>query len=352
MLAWRDRGSRRLGVGCVMMTVAWVAVCGSAGEGAGVGGQDEARLTWSKASGLHALMYAYTAYCTEAQVTAWSCRYCGHHGTESFIPMYIIANATHNSFGFVGYERETGTAIVSFRGTVMTSLKNWISDLVSAEMVPLPGTGVYVGEGFLHAWLSVRAQVHIAVRSVMDTHSPQRILVTGHSLGAALATLAVLDIKAAVGNVPVNVITFGDPRVGDASFAKHYVRTLGTDSTIRVTWKHDLVPHLPPEALGFVHVPTEVWGHVPEGSRNVNYTVCDGSGEDPYCSDSVAFPASVFDHLHYMGIYENGCIDVSGGSTSGSSGTSSSSTSGGADGEIVGGGRGRVPVVDRRSEMW
>jgi hypothetical protein len=33
-----------------------------------------------------------------------------------------------------------------------------------------------------------------------------------------------------------------------------------------------------------------------------SYKVCDGSGEDPTCSDSLLSPISVSDHLHYLGI--------------------------------------------------
>ena len=36
----------------------------------------------------------------------------------------------------------------------------------------------------------------------------------------------------------------------------------------------------------------------------VHYTVCDGSGEDPRCSDSI-IPDSVYDHVSYLGINVN-----------------------------------------------
>ena len=32
------------------------------------------------------------------------------------------------------------------------------------------------------------------------------------------------------------------------------------------------------------------------------YTVCDGSGEDPKCSDQFDYPDSVDDHLSYFGL--------------------------------------------------
>ena len=65
----------------------------------------------------------------------------------------------------------------------------------------------------------------------------------------------------------------------------------------RITHWRDAVPHLPPEhLLGYVHGPREVF-YVEDMS---NFTVSDGSGEDPNCSDQHYVDTSVDDHLHYM----------------------------------------------------
>lgn len=42
----------------------------------------------------------------------------------------------------------------------------------------------------------------------------------------------------------VQVVTFGQPRVGNTAFASRYSKLV--PNTIRVTNKHDIVPHLPP----------------------------------------------------------------------------------------------------------
>ena len=52
------------------------------------------------------------------------------------------------------------------------------------------------------------------VRSLKGTHSGARILVTGHSLGGALATLAATELRQTYGG-SVNLINFGSPRVGN-----------------------------------------------------------------------------------------------------------------------------------------
>lgn len=40
----------------------------------------------------------------------------------------------------------------------------------------------------------------------------------------------------------------------------------------------------------------------------MSFRVCDGSGEDPNCSDSQTFDLSVYDHLHYLNVEES-CVD-------------------------------------------
>lgn len=66
----------------------------------------------------------------------------------------------------------------------------------------------------------------------------------------------------------------------------------------RETHWRDPVPHVPLEAMGFAHSPTEVWWNADSSS----FTVCSSSnGEDHTCSDSLDFDLSIADHLNYMG---------------------------------------------------
>ena len=53
----------------------------------------------------------------------------------------------------------------------------------------------------------------------------------------------------------ITYYTFGQPRVGNNIFASYFSSLL---SDYRVVHYADVVPHLPPEILGFHHVPTEV----------------------------------------------------------------------------------------------
>jgi hypothetical protein len=80
------------------------------------------------------------------------------------------------------------------------------------------------------------------------------IEITGHSLGAALATLYTLE-NALTEKIPnPGLCTFASPFVGDSTFASAF-NGLGLTSW-RIVNAPDIVPKLPPEILGFAHINT------------------------------------------------------------------------------------------------
>jgi hypothetical protein len=83
-------------------------------------------------------------------------------------------------------------------------------------------------------------------------------VVTGHSLGAALTTLFVME-NATKHKFDINTLcTFASPRVGMKEFVKNF-DALSINSW-RIVNKHDLVPKLPPHiplVLDYLHVDTE-----------------------------------------------------------------------------------------------
>ena len=81
-------------------------------------------------------------------------------------------------------------------------------------------------------------------------------MVTGHSLGGAMAILAAADIKLTFHRVD-EVYTFGQPRVGNAAFAKWFETQI--PQTYRLVHNADIVPHVPPSNFGFQHSSTQYW---------------------------------------------------------------------------------------------
>jgi len=143
--------------------------------------------------------------------------------------------------------------IVAFRGTESRrrpgsqDFQNVIADVKADCNIILvdSGYGGRVHKGFNDALNEVWEDLLGYIKSI---HSPPRSLwMTGHSLGAALATLAA----ARYGNVQ-GLYTFGSPRVGDPGFKKHF-----SVRAYRVVNNNDIVTAVPLPGL-YRHV-GELW---------------------------------------------------------------------------------------------
>ncbi|MBW2355450.1 MAG: hypothetical protein JRF23_01550 [Deltaproteobacteria bacterium] len=129
-------------------------------------------------------------------------------------------------------------AVLVFRGS-SGHLDNWMANL-SATARPW-STGGKVHGGFKQALLGFWLQI---LEALCRIEVP--VFYTGHSLGAALATLA------ASLRPPRALYTFGSPRVGDRRFG----RTLDRLPVFRIANPLDIVTDLPPTGWrsGFRHV--------------------------------------------------------------------------------------------------
>jgi triacylglycerol lipase len=131
--------------------------------------------------------------------------------------------------------------IVAFRGTQPKALKDWITDAKFAFQRKGPVGEVH--RGFWDAFDSVRDEVQGHIDRFRD--NAQSLWFTGHSLGAALAVLAVAQLRLRHDR-PVNgLYTFGQPRVGDADFCAAFNNDFGT-RTFRFVNNNDIVTRVPP----------------------------------------------------------------------------------------------------------
>ena len=247
-----------------------------------------------------AVKYAGAAYCcgTLGQgVERWDCYAC------KMLPHMnatVFSDRATNTNGFLGYEPATDKIWVSFAGTDPTSLKHWIddADFAPAKYNASECPGCKVHGGFYKCWRAVQKEVTRQVDLLQQVHKTASLVVTGHSLGAGIATLAALGLKNThwtdrSGPIPLTALhTFGQPRVGNTPFASYVRMQL---RLWRLTHYRDPVPHLAPLGLlDYRHTSTEVFYN----EANTHYQVCDGSGEDPKCSDQI-LDVLLTDHWHY-----------------------------------------------------
>jgi hypothetical protein len=141
--------------------------------------------------------------------------------------------------------------VLAFRGTQVDSFWPSVIDFaVDAQFIPVPdGHGGWVHGGFLGAINEVWSEIATHVRA--EQKLTQRPLwITGHSLGAGLATLAASRTCDDESFGLQGVYTYGSPRVGDPDFCRR-IRV----PVFRFRNDSDLVAHLP-LGLVFRHVGT------------------------------------------------------------------------------------------------
>lgn len=254
--------------------------------------------------------YASAVYISDlTELFTWTCTKC-NGVTEGFEMIELIVDVQHCLQAFVGVAKDPNAIVIAFRGTQEHSIQNWIEDLYWKQLdISYPGMpDTMVHHGFYNAYhmTTIRTSVLNAVAKAQEFYGDLDVIVTGHSMGGAMASFCGLDLKVSNTSQNVQVITFGQPRIGNAAFATYFGKTL--PNTIRVTNRRDIVPHLPPYYSFFPqktyhHFATEVWLY-DIGMGILSYgveKVCDRTGEDPTCSRSVR-GTSIADHLNYYGV--------------------------------------------------
>lgn len=147
--------------------------------------------------------------------------------------------------------------IVAFRGS--SSLRDFITDLEARkeELLWSSDATAEVHAGFLRAFEAVDVKVVEQVRSALAGLAAPKLYITGHSLGGALAILCALELHRQ--KIPVaGVVTFGQPRVGNKTFALIYNEAL-KDVTFAVVNQGDPVPLLPTLLMGYRDCGTELF---------------------------------------------------------------------------------------------
>jgi len=143
-----------------------------------------------------------------------------------FIPLGFIAQNKNRVY-------------IIFRGT--KTPKEWISNLtINLEEYFIPSYGT-VHEGFLEVYNSIKGIINKNINKIQNNN---QLYITGHSLGAALATLALPDIEINYKKRINALYTFGSPRVGNNEFVEQF-NTRFKNRSFRVVNTSDVVTSIP-----------------------------------------------------------------------------------------------------------
>jgi hypothetical protein len=245
------------------------------------------------------VLLSYASYCPFDVIRNFSCYWCTKPSVPALQGVKTIYNGSYDIFAYAGYSSSSRSIYLTFRGTAAVSIKDWIKNLQFTQITPWsdqPSSQVH--KGFYTAWSSIRSLVFSALSGLKQSCGGCKLVVTGHSLGGAMATLASVDLARAGINVDT-LFTLGSPRTGNPAFATYFSTMLGRSigSSSRLVNNGDIVPQVPFRTFDYHHATRENW------IRNGQYVVCDNSGEDPSCADSLnPLQYSVNDHTSYLGI--------------------------------------------------
>ncbi len=182
------------------------------------------------------------SYCSRRLVEATLINDWGFHFVE-FFPL-----GPTNAFLVADDEK----IIVAFRGS--DDPKDWLHNL-KLDLVDGPAQGE-VHRGFLKmlgdVWQALQYSICRLRAQARWQGQELALWFTGHSLGGALATLAVAQLREA-GEAIDGLYTFASPRVGDRTFAHNFNVDFGF-KTFRIVNQNDLVPQLPLRFLRYHHV--------------------------------------------------------------------------------------------------
>jgi hypothetical protein len=184
------------------------------------------------------------------------------------------------STSFLIQSKDGRVVILCYRGTPPTSVISWLTDAnIDPTHIDIPSPGgsgeCYVHSGFYRNVRSTRHEILNALERAIDGRSVrpgggelanklQALYITGHSLGAASASmLALMLVVEPAYRQPIlsklkAVYTFGGPMIASPELARDcnqhdFLR----ERVIRYVYANDIVPQLPPaESDPFAHFGT------------------------------------------------------------------------------------------------
>lgn len=217
--------------------------------------------------------------------------------------------------GIVAYK--DGKIIVSYHGSEaledFTKVNFWGLKTKASEL----GIEGYAHGGFLDRYRQSREALFSILQDTLDRHgkTANDVVVTGHSLGGALATLAAIDLKKNVvksGNL--ELVTFSSPRVLDHQAAEKMEDLVGKKHMLRIWRNNDVVP--------MVSLGTQILGgwftgykHVGESIKldaRVNKPSLANHSMDPILADIENAEDTNFDaqHVGYKDLFKNKATSV------------------------------------------
>ncbi|XP_052276013.1 uncharacterized protein LOC127875198 [Dreissena polymorpha] len=199
-------------------------------------------------------------------------------------------------FAYVAISKKSETIIVSYRGTSGNKLQQALHIFQQMSSYTIE-VNSYFNSTFKRLYDPC---IRDSVKQLAKDFKNYEVVVTGYSLGGALASLTAYALvkEGVVAKDRLTLYTFGSPRVG----GKRY--SIDHDETVPNSWRiinwHDIAPMLPLEIAGYYHHKTAVL-YIDNIFPDLGYIVCTDEEKDVRCQLPVPWP-SLDQHTTYFGI--------------------------------------------------
>ncbi|KXN65853.1 alpha/beta-hydrolase [Conidiobolus coronatus NRRL 28638] len=206
------------------------------------------------------------------------------------------------TFAIAGHDPVTKEIIVSHRGT--SNLRNWLRDF-SYGKVNMTGApeGILLHEGFWGVYQSNAKNLNEYLMTMLD--NPQfkgyKVVFTGHSLGAAVATIHAVDMapKIKAKGYPIELYAYHGPRAGNQAFVDY---AISQDITVaRYTNRGDIVSHVAPRQFDYTHIPGEFHSDFSDLLGLTFHECTQEYDEDPKCGWKEIKNICLLDHIGGFG---------------------------------------------------
>jgi len=239
----------------------------------------------------------------------WDCTACKASLVKSTVVHRQLKNTLTATHGYVAVNHDIGAVVIAFRGSGDTFA--WMQDaLVIRRRFDVVGNGATVHSGFYNAWKAAKDGVAESVSQLLAQYAGYTINVTGHSLGAAVASMIAVQLARQYPSVTVNLFGISEPRVGNAAYATALEEQTNLNA-YRLEQANDFVGNFPKRWLGYVHHGTEYWIKEAFTDKIIRCENVPGD-ESSLCANSVKSKFSSDVHNHVLGYnFAAGC-DTSG----------------------------------------
>ncbi|KAI3914301.1 hypothetical protein MKW92_037379 [Papaver armeniacum] len=209
--------------------------------------------------------YENAAYVKNAVTNYWKMHFVG------FYDCWNEYQKTSSTQAFIYCDAPTNAnmIVVAFRGTEPFNMKDWSTDvdlswfsmgkMGRVHLGFMKALGLQNDKDYIKGWPKTytgsKVLAYYTIRDqlnkLLEQNKGARIIITGHSLGAALATLfpsvLVLHEEDTILKSIYGVYTFGQPRVGDKDFGVIMKENLNEPFKRyhRVVYRFDVVPRVP-----------------------------------------------------------------------------------------------------------